>query len=308
MMPNRRTLRENVTTLLLLTILGSVGVSVAAPAQLVCHLQDPEVNESSGLAASARSADYFFTHNDSGDSARIFAINRQGETLATLRVPGAKSIDWEDMARGRDQQGHDLLLLGDIGDNRGKRDTVQVYSIPEPEIDPSRRGVRGETAAATRFELKYPDGPHDSETLLFNLANGTLYLVTKERLLRASGVYATTGPLVPDQVNRLTKVGWVRFLELPATIRSITDSLGRLMATSGDIAPEGDRVVLRTYTDAYEWKIPAFDVGAAFRNKPTHLVLPEMRQGESAAYTREGKSVLFGSEKPNSPIYEVTRP
>jgi hypothetical protein len=307
-MPKRTALRENVTSLLLLALLGTVGVSVAAPAQLVCHLQDPEVNESSGLAASSRSDDYFFTHNDSGDSARIFAINRKGETLATFRVPAAKNLDWEDMARGRDPQGHDVLLLGDIGDNHGQREQVQVYQVPEPDVDPNRRGVRAETAPATRFVLQYPDGPHDSETLLFNMANGTLYLVTKERLLRASGVYATTGPLLPDQVNHLTKVGWVRFLELPATVRTITDSLGRMMATSGDISPTGDRVVLRTYTDAYEWQIPRFDVGAAFRNKPTHLSLPAMSQGESAAYTRDGKAILFGSEKAKSPIYEVSRP
>lgn len=140
------------------------------------------------------------------------------------------------------------------------------------------------------------------------MANGTLYLVTKERLLRASGVYATTTPLMPDRVNKLTKVGWIRFLSLPATVRGLTDSLGRLMATGGDISPEGDRVVIRTYTDAYEWMIPHFDVGAAFRSEPTQLALPRMRQGESAAYTQDGKAILFGSEKPNSPIYEVTRP
>lgn len=307
-MPPRRTLRENVSALFLLATLGTVGVSAAAPAQLVCHLQDPEVNESSGLAASARSSEYFFTHNDSGDSARIFAVNRKGETLATISVPNARNLDWEDMARGRDAQGHDVLLLGDIGDNQSKREQLQVYRIPEPEIDVTKRGIRMHSEPATRFELQYPDGPHDSETLLFNMANGTLYLVTKERLMRASGVYATTGPLVPDQVNRLTKVGWIRFMELPTTVRSLTDALGRLMATAGDISPAGDRVVVRTYTDAYEWKIPNHDVGASFRDKPAHLTLPPMRQGESAAYTQDGKTILFGSEKAESPIYEIASP
>lgn len=307
-MTTHRTLREHLSTLTLLAVLGSVAASAAAPAQLVCHLQDPAVNESSGLAASARSAEYFFTHNDSGDTARFFAINRKGETLATFRVPGAGNIDWEDMARGRDGQGHHVLLLGDIGDNGAAREQVQIYQVPEPEVDANRRGVRADSAPATRFELQYPDGPHDSESLLFNMANGTLYLVTKERLLRASGVYATTGPLQPNQVNRLTKVGWVRFLSLPATIRGLTDSFMRAMATAGDISPTGDRVVLRTYTDAYEWKIPNHDLGAAFRSEPAHLLLPQMSQGESAAYTQDGKAILFGSEKANSPIYEVARP
>jgi hypothetical protein len=307
-MNSSRTLRENASTLLLLAMLGSAGVSVAAPAQLVCRLQDPAVNESSGLAASARSPEYFFTHNDSGDSARIFAVNRKGETLATFRVPGAQNVDWEDMARGRDAQGRDVLFIGDTGDNHTRREQLQVYQVPEPEVDVTRLGVKASTAPALRYELSYPDGPHDCETLLVNRANGTLYLVTKERLLRASGVYATTGPLVPDRVNRLTKVGWIRFLSLPATVRRLTDSFGRMMATGGDISPDGDRVVVRTYTDAYEWKIAGNDVAAAFRAQPAHIPLPEMRQGESAAYTQDGKAILFGSEKPGSPIYEIARP
>lgn len=307
-MPTSRTFRENISTLLLLTALGTIGVSAATSAQLVCRLQDPQVNESSGLAASSRSSEYFFTHNDSGDSARIFAINRKGETLATFRVPGARNVDWEDMARGRDEQGRDVLFVGDTGDNGASRDQVQVYRIPEPEVDVSRRGVQAETAAATRFELQYPDGPHDCETLLVNMTNGTLYLVSKEKAFRASGVYSTTGPLVPGQVNRLTKVGWIRFLTLPATVRGLTDTLGRMMATAGDISPSGDRVVIRTYTDAYEWTIPQSDVGAAFRSEPTQLSLPAMPQGESAAYTRDGKAILFGSEKKESAIYEIARP
>lgn len=307
-MTQRRIFPESLSTLLLLTALGTAGVSAAGPARLVCHLQDPQVSESSGLAASSRSSDYFFTHNDSGDTARIFAINRQGETLATFRVPGARNLDWEDMARGFDPQGRAMLYVGDVGDNRATRDQVQVYGIPEPDVDVTRRGVIADTAPATRFDLQYPDGPHDCETLLFNMANGTLFLVTKEKAFRASGVYATTSPLLPDRVNRLTKVGWVSFLSLPATIRGLTDSFGRMMATAGDISPDGERVVLRTYTDAYEWKIPRNDVAAAFRSRPVHLRLPAMKQGESAAYNREGTAILFGSEKKSSPIYEISRP
>ncbi|MGV3721407.1 MAG: hypothetical protein ACO1SX_10910, partial [Actinomycetota bacterium] len=96
---------------------GGVTARAASNAQLLCRFQDAAINESSGLAASSRSNEYFFTHNDSGDDARFFAVDRRGRTLATFRVAGADNEDWEDMARGRDAAGRPVLLLGDIGDN-----------------------------------------------------------------------------------------------------------------------------------------------------------------------------------------------
>ena len=61
-----------------------------------------QINEASGLAASRLHPGVLYTHNDSGDRARIFAVDSEsGETLAEYDVarPGANH-DWEDMAVG----------------------------------------------------------------------------------------------------------------------------------------------------------------------------------------------------------------
>ena len=87
-----------------------------APASRVCALADARITESSGLASSSRSDEVFFTHNDSGDEPRVFAVGRNGETLTTLTVPGAANLDWEDIARGPDDHGTSCLYIGDIGD------------------------------------------------------------------------------------------------------------------------------------------------------------------------------------------------
>lgn len=290
--------------LLSLLFSGGLVAHAAGPVQLVCRFQDQEIAESSGLAASAHSSDYFFTHNDSGDGARFFAVDRRGRTLATFRVTGASNVDWEDMARGKDAQGRPVLLFGDIGDNSRKRDHLTIYEVPEPEVDPDQAGVSRRVEAAQAFEVRYPDGKHDAETLLFH-PNGQVFLVTKG--LKSSGVYASQGRLKGGEPNVLVKVSWIRFASLPATTTSLADHLRRLMATGGDISPDGERVVIRTYTDAYEWRISQADVAAAVRAQPTRLSLPETPQGEAAAYTRDGSAILFSSEKAGSAVHELTR-
>jgi hypothetical protein len=299
-----RTARQTLTVLLL-ACAGALAARAAGTAQLLCRFQDPEIAESSGLAAASASGEYFFTHNDSGDRARIFAVDRQGRTLATFKVPGATNHDWEDMARARDAEGRPTLLIGDIGDNGKKRDHVIIYEVPEPPVDVSRAGVHAETEPARRYEVRYPDGPHDAETLLFNPVSGQVFLVTKD--LKSSGVYASRGRLKADEPNVLTKVSWIRFVSLPATTKSLADYLRRLLATGGDISPDGTRVVIRTYTDAYEWTIHRGDVAAAVRTEPTHYPLPVTVQGEAAAYTTDGAAILFSSEKAGAPVHELKR-
>src|SRR4051812_14329684 len=58
------------------------------------------VTELSGLSASRLTADVYWVHNDSGDSARIFAVRNDGADLGAYSLSGATAIDWEDIAVG----------------------------------------------------------------------------------------------------------------------------------------------------------------------------------------------------------------
>ncbi len=44
------------------------------------------INEASGLAASRRNDGVLYTHNDSGDTGRVFAITTQGFTVGILII------------------------------------------------------------------------------------------------------------------------------------------------------------------------------------------------------------------------------
>jgi hypothetical protein len=285
-----------------LVVITCVAAHAGWTSHLICRFADPEIRESSGIATASRSDAYFWTHNDSGDNARIFAVDRQGRTLATLKIPGAKNIDWEAIARTRGVGGEPVLLLADIGDNNAKRTEISLYRVPEPAIDFSRTGQAGSTGTAERFDLRYPDGAKDCETLLAE-PDGRLYLVTKN--LTGSQVFAAPHPLIAGRANLLRKVGDINFATLPTSAKTLKGQVSRLLATDGAVSPDGKRMVVRSYVDAYEWDIPNGDLAAALKTKPRHIALPETRQGEGITYTRDGGGFLTTSEGEGAPVYEL---
>src|SRR5689334_13270635 len=86
--------------------------------RLLTQLKDSRLKESSGVAASQRKDDVFYTANDSGDSARFFQFNTSGKVLNVFNVSNANNIDWEDTASAT-LDGKPYLYFCDIGDNAG---------------------------------------------------------------------------------------------------------------------------------------------------------------------------------------------
>ncbi len=215
----------------------------------------PAATELSGLVLSP--SGMFWTHNDSGDSPRIFGLGKTGELKRTVTVNGATAVDWEDIAmRGR------TIYVGDIGDNTAQRADVTVYSFPEPTTD---------SVTATTRTLHYADHPHDAEALLVDPRNGTIVVVTKD-YAGAAGVYVARG-------NVLHKAGKI--------------DLGPLQpVTAGDVSADGRTIALRTYTDAYVWRRTTGSIANALKRKPCHVPADLSRegQGEALALTRNGRA------------------
>ncbi|MDX6214787.1 MAG: hypothetical protein QOG99_371, partial [Frankiales bacterium] len=227
--------------LLLAALLAAAPAPTAGAAgPTLCTLQDHRIAESSGLAVSH---DILWTHNDSGDTARFFALDRHCRTLATYNVmnnvTNETATDWEDMARGGGS-----LWFGDIGDNAATRSQVQVIRVPEPTVTRGEHGLR-----ATVYLFRYEDGPHDAETLLVHPRTGQLFVVSKSYDGSAT-VYAA--PLHPSAttLNTFTKVAQLQ-THVTGTAGGPLGALGQLSLTAGDINATADRIVLRTYTDAY---------------------------------------------------------
>lgn len=268
----------------------------------LADLEDRAINESSGIVASRRNPDLFWTHNDSGDGPFIYAFDRQGKNRGRWRVANAEAVDWEDIAAGPGPQpGVPYLYIGDIGDNYSRRDDVTIYRVVEPDIkaqDNSSPANKSHiTEAAEAFRLKYPDGKHDAETLMVHPTTGDLYIITKT-FSRRTGIYKLTAPLTNSSVNTLTRIGKIGTMSL----------VGGLL-TGGDIAPDGRRVVLCDYFNAYEMVLPddARGFDQIWKQPLATIKLGPRQQGEGVCYRLDGEAILATSEKLPTPLIEVRR-
>jgi hypothetical protein len=230
------------------------------PAQVALTFRDPRIDESSGLVVRDGRV---YTVNDSGDGPYVYQVDpRTGRTVAVTTYDDESPEDVEALAAGPDG----TLWVGDIGDNRRWRGSVRVHRVV-----PGRES--GRVAAAT-YELAYPDGPHDAETLLVEPRTGRLLLVTKG--YRGGVVYAAP---------RRLRAGETQVLEQVGTVQG--------MVTDGTFLPGGDRLLLRTYGSAELYSYPSLRLLA-------RTELPSQRLGEGIAV--EDGSVYLSSEGEGSDV------
>ena len=79
--------------------------------------------------------------------------------------------------------------------------------------------------------------------------------------------------------------------------------------TGAAISPDGQHLVLRTYTDAYLWDLTAGDVVGALRTgRRTRIPLPATAQGEGVTFTPDSQSLITSTERLPAPVYLVPLP
>jgi hypothetical protein len=298
----------------LFVLLGPAARAGYGPGVVLFTFKDAAIVESSGVASSARSADVLFTHNDSGDRARFFAVGRTGQTIATYTLRGINAADWEDMARGPAADGGPALFLADIGDNEpSTRPSMVVHEVQEPQI-----GVTpAEIVPTASYTLSYEDGSHDAEAFMVDPLTRDFVVVTKDgfaydgalaadpgHVLGRSGVYVAQPP-APGVRGILRRVATIR-LDLLADAAFDPLAKGRhLLVTGGDISPDRSRIVVRTYVQAFEWRLGSRTVADAFAGSPAQVPLPASQQGEAIGYTADGTSLVTTSEGAHAPVHLI---
>ncbi len=288
--------------LVLLTLAVAVPASAGyRRAVFLFNLQDTRITESSGVASYSRSSSILFTHNDSGDIARFFAIGPRGETVATYTLlNGYTAVDWEDMARGPGTNGKPALFFADIGDNAASRPFVTVYEIPEPMVDAAENTHLG-IPEGPIVRLMYDDGPHDAETLFVHPKTGAIGIVTKSGD-GESGVFIA-GKADEAGLATLQRVATISFKKIARPYRkSDFGPESRLQTTGGDMSPDGKRLVVRTYVEAFEWNVSK-GLADGLKRRPLRIPLPRTNQGEAIAYTRDGRSLITTTEQRPSPVH-----
>jgi len=200
--------------------------------------RDRRLDESSGVVASRHYPGLLWTMNDSGGDPVLFLTDTSGAALGVYPVRGAVNVDWESLGRGRCGK-LECLMIGDTGDNSERRSAVTLYRMPEPDTGAAGRRAKGPVAES--LVLQYPDHPHDVEALYVE-PDGAIVLITKGR---SGGVVSYRVPAEAWGAGRVVKPSVLDRLPVPASRMT-----GRLV-TDAAIAPDGRRVVVRTYRDVY---------------------------------------------------------
>ena len=155
------------------------------------------------------------------------------------------------------------------------RDSVSVVRVPVGRGDRDGRRRR-------RYELVYPGGARDAETLLVDPRRAGCVVVTKG-LLRRGGAAHRRGASTPTRPNRLRAVG----AALP-------------IATDGAFFPDGRHLVVRTYG-------PRSSTPTRARRGRRASALPDQEQGEGIAVDDSG-AVLRQQRGGVPPVLRVPLP
>lgn len=217
----------------------------------------------------------FATINDSGDSARVFVIDRSGETVSeTVYADHARDV--EALAQGNSLYS---VWVGDIGDNRRVRESVLLS-----EVDIS--GEAGAKPLMRTLRVAYPEGSADAETLM-RAPDGRLVIVTKGFL--GGTLYATPH----DTDGTLGADG------LPVEMEELSSPGAMMpMATDGAFFPDGRHFLVRGYASMTLYTWPDLERVAS---QP----LPSQRQGEGLGIDASGQ-VWVSSEGLHAEVLPVT--
>ncbi len=255
-------------------------------------LKDKSINEASGIAASRKHMGMIWTHNDSGDKARLFLIDTLGQTRMVVYLLGARNRDWEDMAIG---PGPDTtksyLYVGETGDNLAVNRVKVVYRFPEPDFH------EGEITVSQFDSIRfvYPDGQRDAETVMVDPITRDIYIVSKrEKNLR---LYRLAYP------QPVTEIINAELITDRLTFNSLGEERGYNpryynQVVSGDISPDGREILIKDYSSVYYWRREKGQtVPEILLTKPYLLPYTPEPRGEAIAFAADGKGYYTLSEE-----------
>lgn len=262
------------------------------------------INEMSGIVKSRKRDDLYWVHNDSGDKARIFAINGQGQSILPtysrftrygdakekgkqqwqgFEVLHAENVDWEDIALDAN-----YLYLADTGNNFNVRRNLAIYAISE--IDPT---ASTRSAVVQKWAVHYPEQQafppgnwhYDAESLF--VADDELYLITKHRKTGRLSTFEPGANLYHLETRHTDRSNALRLVDSTPLITA---------ATGADVSPDGSTLAVISYDTLWLFDKPS--AGAAWLSSTHRSFLLDRsvtKQAEAIAW-QDDNTLLITNE------------
>ena len=271
------------------------------PAEELARIDRPELAELSGIARSLNQSGVYWVHNDSGDTARIFAIDAQGQLLGEVNLAGVEARDCEDIDTFR-FGGRNWILLADIGDNDAVRNDLRFYFFPEPELA-ELSPERPLTITPTHtWQVAYVDGARDCEGVTVSEKTGEILLISKRT--EPPVLYTlpfTAGPATAAAVHIAQPVTPLPGIEPPTSAeRAIPGRLGQFRAqvTAFDLSDDGRMLAVLTYGNIWVYQKNGDDPWrTVFTRPPARIPVTTLPQAEALCFASGSHDLIVTTER-----------
>jgi hypothetical protein len=231
--------------------------------------------EASGLVASVANPGFFWTINDSGNSAKVFLIDQHAAIRLVCTLPNINNRDWEDIAIDVTNNGKNYLYVADIGDNDSRYENKIIYRFEEPVL-PSNEEII--ISNFETFVFRITDDKRDAETILIDPLTHDLFMISKRE--DVSYLYLAPSPLSKGVMS------FQKILSIP--FRQIV---------AGSISSDGRKVLLKNYTSIYLWeRTEGESISQLLKKKPKEVPYQREQQGEAITWSRDGTRFYTLSE------------
>lgn len=247
-------------------------------------LDNPEIDEASGLASSVVNPGMLWTHNDSGDKARIFLIDGQGRNRAVVWLKDFSNRDWEDISVGPGpEEGKSYVYVGEIGDNASRYEYKYLYRIEEPVIPEGSSVVDTTLSNVDTIKFTLQGGPRDTEAVIVHPLTRDIYIFSKNEKKRIRMFRLP----YPQSVTEVTQAEYVMSLPI-------------VKVCAADISPDGEEILIKNYTHVYYWRRQGNEsIQETLEQEPFSLPYTTEPQGEAITFDRDGKGYYTLSEENN---------
>jgi hypothetical protein len=268
-------------------------------------IKDETLEEASGLAMSVGNPGYLWTHNDSGDDARLLLIDNKGILKSEIKIANINNRDWEDITIGPGPEpGKTYIYIAEIGDNESEFTYKYIYRIEEPIVDVSKKDTTIQKVDVIKFE--YPDGLRDAESLMIDPLSKDLYILSKREL--RCNLYRLPFPQSTTESFKAELA--LEKIEFEQTINGDTIRNGDEILIKGyhpkyyyqivgaDISAAGDEVLVKSYSSVYYWtRQPNETIADVIKRSAIMLPYQPEPQGEAIAFTNSGDGYFTLNER-----------
>jgi len=214
-------------------------------------IENPELDEASGLIYSLKNPGYLWSFNDSGNPNKIFLLDSNGKGLFNFTLNDVPNRDWEAMSILKESDGSSTLFVADIGDNIAQYENYFLYWFKEPVVDVTSSQVNQTISEVSKIQFTLSDGiKRDMEAIMIDQVSKDIYIISKredqKKLYKISADKLVNG--------NVTKAEFVKDLDFSNPFSTNENVKTYFFVTDATVSPDNTEILVRNYGEIYYWK------------------------------------------------------